>query len=275
MTHRQTSLLVVGLCCILLPSLGMLATTYYNRAGRPASTLALTERELRLPLNDSDSVENSALTFRLIWRVAGMGHSDIVTQQASATPVRWLTAQKAAALGVNSNEDLRWRSSVPAFLVLEFNGPSYAHELDLACAGAQSVACDRTRGLESRLYVVDAGPDADVLHREYPDTATYAIVRGIVSFTGSPAGTELTATIGGLDVETIQAIEPLRSGRAKPSGEMNWHLLGKDKSFIAQIAFGHRREPWNQAVSFGPHPSPPAADASAYRDSGRIEVNPH
>jgi hypothetical protein len=254
MTQRQTSLVVAGLCCILCPSLGMLAATYYNRSGAPASILQLTERELRLPEDAADAAQ-SALTFGLLWRVEGMGHADFVTQPSMA-PVRWMTAAKSAELGVKSVDDLRWRASVPAFLVLEFNGPSYAREIEQACRNGGSAVCDRVRNLESRLYVIDAGTDPQVLRKEYPDTGVYAIVHGIVTFAGARDDAEPAATIGAMDVETVQATEPLRSHKTKPSGEMSWYVLSKDKSFVAEIAFGRRHEPWNRTVSFGPHPGP-------------------
>ena len=274
MTQRRTPFAVAGWCCILFPSLGMLAATFYNRSGHPMSTLTLTERELRLPTDDAASGDSSALTFGLTWRVVGMGHSDIGMQQPSATPLRWMTTDKCAELGVRSVADLRWRSSVPAFLVLEFNGSAYAHELEQACRNAESGVCARVRDLESRLYVVDAGADAQVLRQEYPDASAYAIVPGVMTFAAVAEEGPLTVTVSGLDVETIQAIEPLRSGRTRPSGEMSWHVLAKEKAFVAQIAFGHRHEPWNQAVSFGPHSILPPTNSPVYREDSQVEINP-
>jgi hypothetical protein len=274
MTQRRTLLIVSGLCCILCPSLGMLAATYYNRIRPPASTLQMTERELHLPADDPEAAQNAALTFRLIWRVEDMGHTDFLTQQPSSTPVSWMTAQKAADLGIRSGRDLRWRSSVPAFLVLEFNGRAYARELKRACRNGESAVCTDVRNLESRLYVIDAGPNANALRQEYPDTAVYAIVGGIVTF-ATPSGSRLTATIGGMDVETIQSIEPLRSRKTAPSGEMQWYALSQAKSFVAEIAFGRRHELWNESVSFGPHPTAPPADLSVYQEGGETEINPN
>jgi hypothetical protein len=134
--------------------------------------------------------------------------------------------------------------------------------------------CNRVRNLESRLYVVDAGADPRVLRTEYPDTTLYAIVHGVVTFASSAEDLTLTASIDGLDVETIQAMEPLRSGRTQPSGEMSWHALSKDKAFVAEIAFGKRSEPWNRSVSFGPHPTLPPANSPVYREDGQVEINP-
>jgi hypothetical protein len=134
--------------------------------------------------------------------------------------------------------------------------------------------CDRVRSLESRLYVIDAGTNAEALRKEYPDAALYAVVHGIVTFAASEDA-RLAATIGGMDVETIQATEPLRSGKTAPSGEMRWRVLSKEKSFVAEIAFGHRHEPWNQSVSFGPHPTAPPLGLPIYREDGKIEINPN
>jgi hypothetical protein len=275
MTARRNWLVAAGICCILCPSAGMLLATAYNRSGSPESILSLSERELRLPADNDKAGEGRALAFGLVWRLEAMEHSDFAAQRLSSTPPLWMTLEKRAELGVNSADDLRWRSTVPAFLVLEFNGPAYARELERACRSDDRGVCDRVRNLESRLYVVDAGSDADVLRSKYTDRSTYAVVRGTVKFAGIPTDATLSACINGMDVETVQAMEPLRSARSQPAGEMSWHALGGEQPFVAAIAFGHRFEPWNLSVSVDARPKQPPLEPPINLRDGRIEIKPN
>jgi hypothetical protein len=266
-------LIVAGLCCILCPSLGMLAAVYYNRSAPPVSVLQLTERELRLPSSEDEAEKDTALTFGLIWRLEGMAHSNFAAQQPNSTPVPWVTAEKRAELGVRSNDDIRWRSAVPAFLVLEFNGRAYAKALRRACSAGDNEVCIRVRDFESRLYVIDAGTDSQALRERYPDTGVYAIARGIVKFSGSRNDVAGSASIGGMEVETVQAVEPLRSAKSS-SGEMSWYQALSGKQFKAEIAFGRRNEPWNISVSAGRDVVPPPPELPMYPNDGRFEIKP-
>jgi hypothetical protein len=271
MTLDRPWLVVAGLCCIFCPSLGMLAASYYNRSGPPLSVLPLTERELRLPSSENETAEGVALTLGLMWRVEGMGHTDFGAQQPYSTPVKWMNAEKRAELGVKPQD---WRSAVPAFLVLEFNGRSYAQALKQTCRSGDTEVCLRVRNSESRLYVIDAGTDANALRQEYPNPGVYAIVHGIVKFNGTRDDVDSPVTIGEIDVETVQAIEPLRSAK-NSSGEMSWYQQLSGKPFTAEIAFGHRDEPWNLSMSFGAHANPPPMELPLSPGDARVEIEPN
>jgi hypothetical protein len=122
-------------------------------------------------------------------------------------------------------------------------------------------------------FTSSAGTDFEALRDKYPNTGVYAIVRGTVNFNAARNDVDTSATIGGMDVETVQAVEPLRSAKSSPS-EMSWHQALSGKPFKAEIAFGRRDEPWNLSVSSRADAIPPPPEPPKYPNDGRIEIKP-
>jgi len=160
----------------------------WNRAEPPEATLTLTERELPLAYGWSANAENSGVALHLR---RCCGDRDFL----------WFDEEKLEALGFNpkayrdQEDELRKPPLARrAYAVLEFDGPAWdaavrkkeqemeelrakveageANENQLPSARE---ALQRMRVANSRLVAVDAGIDAEVLRRRYPDTSRYLI----------------------------------------------------------------------------------------------------
>lgn len=254
LTPGKTFWLGAGL--ILLCNALALAGVFYNRSGEPDSRLSLTERELRLPYRGMLKAEDSSgLALSLDW------------SQAEG----WLTEAKLRLLGFNTDallgdrSAIRWRA---AWLVLELDGPAYQATVQRAravLAAAEQAAQARPgdsqlqkaraeagTALEhqllkdSRLLLVDADLDKQVLRARYPDRLRYALVRGRLKpyqrcCRGEDALAGFKAQVD-LDVEQINVPHALRA--AFPGGRKHFgYGLDKPQAWV-EIAFGQRHEPW-------------------------------
>jgi hypothetical protein len=172
---------VIGV--VLVANAGAFAVVVRNSNGAPDASVQLTERELRL--SDVD-VENTGMTLRLRWH-------------QPAAPV-WFDRAKLTLLGFDCSVDpksqgAREHYNSPAFLprtayvVLEYT-PDQPPPDDAAVPKKPTREPRTTPGVEatheqvlqriSRLKPVDAGNNAAVLRRAYPDRRRFIITRGLV-----------------------------------------------------------------------------------------------
>ncbi|HUT39700.1 MAG TPA: DUF4824 family protein [Gammaproteobacteria bacterium] len=194
--------LFAALMLLVVVNVAVLGGVAWNRAGQPAATLRLTEREL--PLYDSfvRAEENSGLALQL------------TLYQGSYSP-DWLDEQKLRTLGfrperydtTDAAEGVRNKQALPrqAWVVLEFDGPAWQlalaeSETELASLDGKIQAGESTlqqreyrqesleqmRQSSSRLLAVDAGTDAAVLRERYPDTTRYLMTRAVIHLWVAP-----------------------------------------------------------------------------------------
>ena len=268
MAWYRSRALAAGIGLIVLANAVALGGVLYNRRGAPDSTLKLTQRELSLPYRGWHDTEDSGLSLRLQWQVA------LPPRDSDARPgyglygrdAEWLDAGRLEALGVKVRRrplprepNLFSADSLPAdvLLVLELDGPAYARQVEEVCRAAEAkndnasrILCANERSEASRLFVVDAGLDRDALRKAYPDSTTYAIVRGRVR-AGQKYGSARSEVVGYIDGVAVEEIEvPLALRSALDNGTISRRTApGRVTApFEAQVAFGQRLEPWLQEI---------------------------
>ena len=286
MTSRSRKyILLAGAGLILLTNAVALGGAAYNRYGDPESTLRLSERELRPADGWGVDRENSGMALDLRWRTLGKdvesANDFIEGRYAYRGAPTWLNQRKLAALGFNTSSrkapggrEYDAISAKQVFLVLELDGAAYQAMLErvrqlgeqakTAHTGSANVKdverkvknaeerLAREETSNSRLFVIDAGLDAEALRAQYPDRTRYAIVRGQVRpywDRGANGVTELVGHVVGTSAGEINV--PLgfqtsfaRANERTSRGE-NAQLPKRDIT----VAFGRRLEPWITAVA--------------------------
>jgi len=253
--RRRTFL--AGVALIVIVNAIALTGVAFNRSAATGGTLVLTQRELSMPYNYWRNTENSGLALRVNWRIpATLPRAGGIWYGGEA---EWLDAAKIAELGIRTRsapgdyESSFWRS-VPAdvLMVLELNGPAYRRALELACDKAARSAqksdvalCESEKHESSRLFIIDAGLDRDVLRAKYPDAASYAIAHGKVQATWISDGSkkQLVGLVNDLAIDELQVPLPMRAALAADGGVL-WRSPDKTAPFEATVTFGRRLEPW-------------------------------
>lgn len=254
----------LGLGLILLSNALALAGVYYNRSGEPESSLTLSERELQWPHGDwFHREDNSGLRLQLLWRRADESGS-----------LDWLSADKLQALGFQRPDFSRgdWQQRLnrqlprPVVLVLELAGPAYQQQVQNA-RQALAEAEERVRSRpddqelqrqrdsrreqliqqeqrDSRLFLIDAGLDAQTLRQAYPDRQRYLLLGGRLkphagSGTAQPGRFSAAIYPDQLRVTVPHALREVFS---------DWQQGGAYRTELPQVrvqlAFGRRHEPW-------------------------------
>lgn len=267
--------MITGVALILLTNLVVLLGVRFNHSGLADSTLQLSQRELRIPYRWRQNNDNNGISLMLQWRIPGSLNE---YQQYNNGP-DWLDKAKLASLGFNVSMPIdadRGRTayqkqlSKPVFLVMEFDGPAYQQSIELAKKADaddsnkkavddkkknQPTALSQELNLNSRLFIVDASLDREMLRAKYPDTRRYGIVRGqiqprvIYDKEKQPlmAGyvKDVSAQSINVPFEFRDVFEPIQKGNQKYGNADN----DKRPSFKATVAFGRRLEPWIVAAS--------------------------
>lgn len=268
--------MITGVALILLTNLIVLLGVIFNHSGLAESTLQLSQRELRVPYRWRQSNDNSGISLRLQWRYPGSLNE---YQQYGDNDPGWLDKAKLASLGFNvsmpldtdrSRATYQKQLSKPVFLAMEFDGPAYQQSIELAKkedaddakkkAGDdkkknQPTALSQELNLNSRLFVVDASLDREMLRAKYPDTRHYSIVRGQIqprvtyNKEKQPLMTgyikDISAQSINVPLEFRDVFEPMQ----KRNQEYGYADNDKRPPFEATVAFGRRLEPWIVAAS--------------------------
>ena len=270
----------LGIVLILLTNAIALGGVWWNRSATPDSALTLSQRELGLPWRNLRLTENSGLALNLNWRVAGREAGELASGYTlnGGTP-EWLDAPKMAALGFPfdaaqaAGERQGYSRQLPreVILVMELAGPTWQRALEKARENAERHAAAaavnpgskqfaerakaasnelaREENSSSRLFVIDAGLDARLLHEKYPDRSRFLLLRGTVRpslynrESSLPRATGYVSRVGYGRIHVPHALrELLESLRAQ--GEP-----GGGDGFSAMLLVGQRLEPWLVEVS--------------------------
>ena len=241
--------LAAGLAVIIITNAVALGGVAYNRSGEPESTLLLTDRELRIPPAWGFEKENSGVSLQIAWRIHPGPQSEAPDYgRAHGGDASWLDGAKLAALGFDlSDAALQRGRQLPreAFLVLEMDGDAHRAAIERAERRAKRKPGEWTlRWLkeekedDSRLFVVDAGPNAASLRAKYANRSQYAIVKGNVALhyhrnlVRPVQGRISDISINGVNVP------------------IDKHgVVARNATYQATVAFGKRLEPWLTAAS--------------------------
>lgn len=273
-TRRHSK--ITGVALILLTNLIALAGVMFNHSGSVDSTLQLSQRELRIPYRWAQNHDNNGISLVLQWRLPGSLNQ---YQQYPGNDPGWLDKAKLASLGFNvampldterSRTAYQKQLSKPVFLVMEFDGPAYQQVIELAkkedadeskkkeqdgARKSRPTVLSQELNVNSRLFVVDASLDREMLRAKYPDTRRYSIVRGqirpqvIYNEDKQPLMTgyikNVSAQSINVPVEFRDVFEPMLTENRK------YDYFSNDKlpPFVATVAFGRRLEPWIVAAS--------------------------
>ena len=272
--------LFAGLGLIVLVNAIALAGVIWNRSEPADNRLPVSERELShsYPYWRQD---NSGIALHLIHRWPNSKPNDY-----SYDSLRQLSPEQMGALGFKVPKELndesvrRYRRQLDrdGLLVLEFNGPLYQQQLQMAAEQLEKSRVDlaavpdnkqlieshklaretlqREQTSASRLFVIDAGSDLASLRARYPDRQRYAIVQG--RFDAWAWHDDGRWQIGG------SAQVPVSESINLPH---RWHAVfaklprrpdtpgfphsGGDRLLNAELAFGQRLEPWVVEFSAG------------------------
>ena len=256
--HRA---LVTGASLIILTNAIALAGVAYNRSKTPDSTLLLSERELSY--NSYKYDDNSGIAVRLQWKVLS---KDIVSQPQNgqsydgynySREAYWLTDAKLVELGFDTTApsfiaagSYRYKQlkNREVFLVLELNGLSYQRYVEQAKAHAAK-ASGKEEALRqikeaqfesTRLFVVDAGNNAEGLRTRYSNRNMYTIVKGVVGAHWQSTDTTpiLNAYINSLSVSQLHVPKPHDVVFTAPQST---NIPAK---YQLSVAYGQRYEPW-------------------------------
>jgi Domain of unknown function (DUF4824) len=264
-TRRQT--LLAGLALLAATNAVVLGGVAYNRSGEAESVLRLSQRELAVPYSWGLARDNSGISLRLKWRVAG---SPEVGYNRAAP---WLDRAKLRDLGFDLSLPARGdgyadRLSREVLLVLELDGEATraalaSAEERLAQAQSRFAANPAERSLkfaadnaarqlalerdgESRLFVIDAGREISALRARYPDRARYAIVRGQVRANSMPSrdGSGPVGYVSELSVPEVNV--PARERRLFVATRARFPARNakRELRYEVTLAFGRRLEPW-------------------------------
>jgi hypothetical protein len=233
----------------------------------------LTEREL--PKVRWLGMENSGVELRIRWRNLSRKENEVDDGNPS-----WLSGKKLEELGfVFANGlplgDDRAKPALDreVFLVLEYNGPAYHEAIrraERALArleeaqrdnpGDRSGQSDRFQAKKriraessefSRLFVVDAGRDAGLLRKLYPDPARYILSRGVIGMRYHREGERLWA--GG----SIRSVNPDRLHLPLQHRRILDRIMDSDRGeaskdtlprYEVALAYGSRFEPWIETI---------------------------
>jgi len=284
LTWSRRHTLIAGLALIALTNAIALGGVAYNRSGEPESVLKLTQRELWQPHGYGLDREEGGLQLSVRWRVLTADPAMAFYADHQGTP-EWLDEAKLASLGFDVSQppaarraSWRYDRQLPkeALVVLELDGPARQKALERA---RERAAKEAAKGAEtgktgpgtpaqeaavflkneetanSRLFAVDAGPDAQALRAKYSDRTRYAIVQGKVRpYHQSGRGKEARWT-GYIEViENARVNVPLEFRKAVESAPRSIPMAGPTDGgpgFEVRVAFGKRFEPWITAASGG------------------------
>lgn len=284
MTWKTRHTLISGIVLIVLANTVALSGVYYNRSGEPESTLLLSERELQIPYQSQRRKENSGIALRIKWKTVQPVSKDKPYYYYSSQQPGWLNENKLNELGFNLEHEKQKREKRGAYrqilprnvlLVLENDGDAYQQDLRNARENLKAqralvrnnpgkdeffsrlkTAEQQYRRLQqndSRLYVIDAGLDLDLLRKKYPDRSRYLVAGGSVrvwlQYDRKKQETRVSSYISGLDVTHINTAKVFHADLEKVMEDRHQRKdTNKKPNYVLRVSWGKRLEPWLQAI---------------------------
>jgi hypothetical protein len=260
---------LVAICFAILTNVVVLLAAALNRVGEPEATIRLTERELPLSYGAEEDT-GIALNLRV--------NRDGVEQ--------WLDQAKLESLGFDCSPPItaeaaqfHYERQLPrdAFVVLEYEGKAWAawlegqkRELDHSAERVRlgeltAEAMEKERGRQekrrqenSRLFPVDAGPDAAGLRSEYPDRSNFVIVPAVFaieverSYDDEGERWEVEFLRGRISEILVATIHVSSKHRARFESMTPRQSRIEDSPveprYAVTLTFGKRYEPWVTGV---------------------------
>jgi hypothetical protein len=248
--------LILGIVIILVCNGIALIGVAHNRAGDPAQTIELTEREL--PLSNSDP-ENTGVDLRINWTQAPLSPRILSLDQTQLETAGFSFPVPPGA----RTQDF---SFLPreAYVALEHEGQRWAEWLQQAeqakrqgsTAAVQTARPSPSGGSSNSwpgLFLVDASKDMSDLRSRYPDPGKYLIVHAVL----------MARTVGVKDFKTGEITSYMYSGRVVqimpdvihvplPYSRLISSLKPRTEGeprYTVTLKYGTSLEPWVSAVT--------------------------
>ncbi len=296
--------LALGCAIIAIADAAILGTAAWNLRGSAHARLELTEREISMPASRESDDSGISLTLLHTGQPPPCLRRAAWSRRYTLPPVEypWLDRAKMRDLGIAvdldpadpaATEHYGWMAPRRMYVAFELDGPAFREwlaererrvarlrrqveegaKLSLELEDAEALL-EIDRVMRSRLFPVDAGPDADALERWYAEAGRHLVLPGVVGVTlsrteGGPAllvGTIAIPEMPDIHVP-VEWYAPVRKllppatvgdeDRHAPfSTPASWPAPAPPR-YRAVVAFGRRFEPWLVKVS--------ATDATAAR----------
>lgn len=271
-------ILLASVLLLLLTNIVVLAGIAYNRSGEPQLSIELTERELPLMYSASSKEENSGTTLSLRWQILDPEEDWEYQNRTYGTPA-WLDDKKLAELGFDikkfksDTDKYKYKTSSltrEAILVLEYQGDTYHRALAIAeekVEGLRQKVSDypdddtlikeyddyekqltTLKISRTRLYVVDAGLDEDVLMQKYADKKGYLLARGEIGLRWNQD--VVRGRIRQLYIKQVHVPLPLSEQLVSLADGETYSAYNNltPPSYKVQLNIGKRLEPWIESV---------------------------
>ena len=273
-------LILACVSLLLLTNVVVLAGVAYNRSAEPLVSIELTERELPIQYSYNSKEENSGTALSLKWQIFDPDKNPKYLSSIYSTPT-WLDDKKLTALGFDMKElknDVKkhqYRTSHlsnEAVLVLEYQGDSYHKALAIAESKAERLRkrvadfpedekelkklnnfeaqLSRLKISQTRLYVVDAGPDKKALTQKYSDKNKYLFAHGEIGLSWN--NKTLEGRIRKLYIPKIHVPLPfsnILSGFTPEDRYSSYNANSTPPRYKVQLNRGKRLEPWIASVT--------------------------
>lgn len=272
--------MIASVVLLLLTNVVVLSGVAYNRAGDPLASIELTERELPVRQLRTGGDEDSGTALSLRWKIPYPPELPEFLYMNPSSP-EWLDEAKLTELGFNLEKLKRekenwykWPSMrTEVVLVLEYQGDAYQHALAITERTVNQLREklmsepddqkqsnkleryeDHLRELkisQTRLYVIDAGLDEQILVKKYVGKKQYLFVRGEISVWWNKD--RIVGQIRRLYIDQLHVPLPYSQQLAALTKGENYYNRGTQSippRYHVQLRLGKRLEPW--IVSVGP-----------------------
>jgi len=274
------NLVIAAVLLLLFTNLVVLFGVMYNRSGDPVASSRLTERELTIVDHYANADENTGTALSIRWYTLDNKRDGEVHYYNRGNP-RWLDDEKLKSLGFDLDNIKKNKHkyisggdslSTEVIFVLEYNGDTYRQALvesekslmqlqdrlaqspeneNLAKQlGRQEKQLKRMRLSESRLYVIDAGYDEQVLAQKYTEYGKYLFMRGELALVWRKD--ELIGQVRKLFVDNVHVPLPYAKRlQALTKGERyySYGVAPIAPRYQIRLNIGKRLEPWIESIS--------------------------
>lgn len=271
--------LLASVLLLLLTNIVVLAGIAYNRSGEPLLSLELTERELPLMYSASSKEENSGTTLSLRWQILDPDEDWKYQNRTYGTPA-WLDDKKLTELGFDikkfksDTDKYEYKTSYlsrEVILVLEYQGESYHKVLAIAEENTKRLRqkvsdypddgelikefddyaeqLTELKVSRTRLYVVDAGLNEDVLMKKHADKKAYLLARGEVGLRWNQG--VVRGRIRQLYIRQVHVPLPLSEKLVLLADGETYSAYNNltPPGYKLRLNIGKRLEPWIESVT--------------------------